>query len=81
MRFPNLIWAARKNGSQFQLAASLGESESWLSRRVNGHIEFTEEDRERIAKALNYPVDWLFATPNPPARNLTSQPEHQEVAA
>jgi transcriptional regulator with XRE-family HTH domain len=66
MKFPNLAWAIREHGSHFRFAALLGKSESWLSRRLTGHVEFTDKDRARIAQALGYPADWLFRTPQPP---------------
>jgi transcriptional regulator with XRE-family HTH domain len=66
MRYMNLIWAIRKRGSQFQFAALLGESESWLSRRLTGRVSFSKEDRGRIAAALGYPDHWLFQEPEPP---------------
>lgn len=81
MKFLNLAWAIRQQGSQFRFALQLGESESWLSRRLTGRVEFTSEERNRIANALGYPVDWLFAIPNPPARRTASQLEPTPVAA
>jgi transcriptional regulator with XRE-family HTH domain len=80
MRFANLIWAVRQGGSQFRLAAHLGESESWLSRRLNGHANFTDEERDRVSRALGYPVSWLFETPKPPTREA-ARPEVSGVAA
>jgi transcriptional regulator with XRE-family HTH domain len=68
MRFPNLEWAIARFGSQFRFAALLGESESWLSRRLTGRVEFTPEDRGRVAQTVGYPVAWLFEEPAPPAR-------------
>ncbi len=72
MKFLNLVWAIREHGSQFRFAAALGESESWLSRRLTGRVEFTAEERERLAKALGYPTAWLFQTPEPPTRNASA---------
>jgi transcriptional regulator with XRE-family HTH domain len=68
VKFPNLAWAIHERGSQFQFAAQLGESESWLSRRLTGRVEFTEDERQRIARILELPVSWLFQTPEPPGR-------------
>jgi transcriptional regulator with XRE-family HTH domain len=76
MKFPNLEWAICQQGSQFRFAAALGESESWLSRRLNGRSEFTQEDRDRIAQTLKYPGDWLFQTPEPPTRNASPELIH-----
>lgn len=72
MRFPNLLWAIRQNGSQFRLAASLDESESWLSRRLTGRVEFTADERARVANALDYSAEWLFQEPQPPARRMNA---------
>jgi transcriptional regulator with XRE-family HTH domain len=60
VKFPNLAGAIHERGSQFQVAAQLGESESWLSRRLSGRVEFSESDRKRLAVALGYPSEWLF---------------------
>ena len=76
MRFPNLAWAIREHGSQFQFAAQLGESESWVSRRLTGRVEFTDTDRARLADALGYPADWLFQTPQPPVRAQSAELAH-----
>jgi hypothetical protein len=73
VKFPNLTWAIRERGSQFQFAAQLGESESWMSRRLTGRVEFTDEERERVALTLGFRADWLFQTPQPPAVNLASR--------
>jgi len=66
MQFPNLIWAIRRRGPQFEFAAALGESESWLSRRLTGRVEFAPAERVQVARALGYPGEWLFAKPEPP---------------
>jgi transcriptional regulator with XRE-family HTH domain len=76
MRFLNLAWAIRQRGSQFRFAAALGESESWLSRRLNGRAEFSTEDRGRIAQALGYPAEWLFRIPEPPTRKASGELVH-----
>ena len=68
MKYLNLAWAIRQQGSQFRFALQLGESESWLSRRLTGRVDFTTQERDRVARALGYPAEWLFATPNPPSR-------------
>jgi transcriptional regulator with XRE-family HTH domain len=75
--FPNLLWAVRRHGFQFKLAARLGQTESWLSRRLTGRCDFSPEDRERLARLLGHPAEWLFETPNPPSHKTTddsSQP-------
>lgn len=73
MHFPNLLWAVRQDGSQFRLAAKLGESESWLSRRLTGRVAFSCQERSRIAIALGYPESWLFQTPTPPQREQSPE--------
>jgi hypothetical protein len=67
MRYLNLIWAISQWGPRYKFAATLGESESWLSRRLSGRIKFCESDRKRIASTLGYPTEWLFHSPTPPS--------------
>jgi transcriptional regulator with XRE-family HTH domain len=76
MRFPNLVWAIRECGSQFQFAAKLGANESWLSRRLTGRIQFSAEDQSRIAEILGYPANWLFQTPQPPSHEQNARLAH-----
>jgi transcriptional regulator with XRE-family HTH domain len=76
MKYLNLAWAIRQQGSQFRFAAQLGESESWLSRRMTGRCDFSAEDRDRVARTLGYPAEWLFETPNPPS-NKTAEDSSQ----
>ena len=66
MKFVNLEWAIKRRGSQFQFAARLGQSESWLSRRLTGRAEFKAEDQQHIAVLLGYPAEWLFQILVPP---------------
>lgn len=61
MQFPNVAWAtSQKRIAHYQLAAIVGMSESRFSRALNGRADFTSDEREKIADALNFPVDWLF---------------------
>jgi len=73
MKFPNLEWAISQHGSQFRFAAALGESESWLSRRLNGRSKFAPEERQKVALVLGYPDTWLFQTPEPPPRETSAE--------
>jgi transcriptional regulator with XRE-family HTH domain len=79
MRFPNLLWAIAQAGTRYQFAGRLGVSEAWLSRRFVGRAEFSPDDRLRIAKALGYPSEWLFAMPAPPGRPTADEVAHAEV--
>jgi transcriptional regulator with XRE-family HTH domain len=81
MQFPNLNWAVARCGPRYRFAAAIGESESWLSRRLTGRVEFTPAERVRVAEALGYPADWLFSRPNPPSRGNGVQLEQAGVAA
>jgi transcriptional regulator with XRE-family HTH domain len=76
MKYLNLSWAIRQQGTQFRFAARIGESESWLSRRLTGRVEFTTAERSRVARALGYPSKWLFQTPTPPERNQSTELMH-----
>jgi transcriptional regulator with XRE-family HTH domain len=73
MKYLNLAWAIRQRGSQFRFALLLGESESWLSRRLTGRVDFSQEERDRVAQALGFPAEWLFQQPTPPASNRTAE--------
>ena len=69
MRFPNLAWAARQNGlTHYRVAAGIEVSESKFSRCLTGRLDFTDEEREKLASFLNYPVSWLFQEIAPPER-------------
>jgi hypothetical protein len=82
MRYLNLAWAIRQHGSQFRFALQLGESESWLSRRLTGRVDFTPEDCDRISRALGYPADWLFQKPAPPPVSIkNAEPIHAGAMA
>jgi transcriptional regulator with XRE-family HTH domain len=70
LKFPNLNWALAQWGPRYRFAAKLGESESWLSRKMNGRIPFSSQEREVIAKTLGYPTEWLFQEPQPPPANV-----------
>ncbi len=76
LKYPNLNWAIAKWGPRYRFAHALGESESWLSRRLAGRFEFSDEERQRIAQTLGYPAEWLFQTPEPPARNASADLAH-----
>lgn len=68
MKFPNLLWAISQFGNRYKFAAVIGHSESWLSRRLVGRVEFSPEERQTLAQTLGYPAEWLFQEPQPPAR-------------
>jgi transcriptional regulator with XRE-family HTH domain len=74
LRFPNLIWAIAQQGPRYQFAATLGESESWLSRRLAGRFQFSDEERQQIAHELGYPAEWLFQVLVPPTHAECSRP-------
>lgn len=73
MKYPNAQWAIAQMGNRYKFAAIIGQSESWLSRRLLGRVEFSPEERQQIANALGYPPDWLFQEPQPPSREASEQ--------
>ena len=76
MRFPNLVWAvAQQRMAHYQLALAVNMGESRFSRAVNGRIEFSPEQREKITQVLGYPETWLFREVVPP------KPVNREHAA
>jgi hypothetical protein len=68
LKYPNLLWAISGRGNRWKFARVMDHSESWLSRRLLGRVEFSSEDRQKIAEALGYPAEWLFQELQPPAR-------------
>jgi transcriptional regulator with XRE-family HTH domain len=52
---------ARKQITQTQLADALGLAQSAVSRRINGHTDFTADEVGRVADLLGVPVAVLFA--------------------
>lgn len=55
---------ARRRVSGRALAAALGESPTWVSRRLNGQVPFDTDDLERVAEALDItPMELLGGNP------------------
>jgi hypothetical protein len=73
MRFPNLPWAIEERRlAHYEFAARVGMDSSRFSRCLRGRFEFAPHERQRIAEALDYPAEWLFLTPEPPARKTSA---------
>jgi hypothetical protein len=67
MKFPNLVWAtSRERLTHYRLAAAVGISESRFSRCLSGRAEFCQNEREAIARELDYTEGWLFQEITPP---------------
>lgn len=80
MKYPQLLWAISQFGDRYKFAAMIQRSESWLSRRLKGRVQFSADERETIAQTLGYPADWLFQEPQPPAR-IDASPKRSAVFA
>lgn len=48
-----------------ELARRLSVSQAWLSRRLSGETAISTEDLDRIAQALNVPVETFLPMPGP----------------
>jgi hypothetical protein len=69
MKYPNLAWAcSQARLANYEVAARAEMSESRFSRCLTGRFEFSEEEKNRLAKCLGYPSSWLFQAIQPPAR-------------
>lgn len=67
MKFPNLAWAiAHRRFAQYEVGDAIGKRESAFSRAVNGRVEFTSQERAKIALLLGFPEPWLFQQIVPP---------------
>jgi transcriptional regulator with XRE-family HTH domain len=51
---------ARRDLTNKQFAALIGENEMWVSRRVRGHTQLTFDDIERAATALDVPLGYFL---------------------
>lgn len=51
---------ARRNWNATQLAERVGVSDMWVSRRMRGLTDFTVSDLDRVADALDVPVEVLL---------------------
>jgi predicted transcriptional regulator len=60
---------AELDRSQTDLAAALGWSLPYLSRRLTGSVDFSLSDVEQIATALDIPRSQLLGAPLPVARS------------
>jgi DNA-binding transcriptional regulator YdaS (Cro superfamily) len=74
LKYPNALWAISQVGNRYKFAAMIGHRESWLSRRLLGRVLFTADERQTIAQALGYPVEWLFQQPTPAAVEMATVP-------
>ena len=54
---------ARARRSARQVALGLGESHTWVNRRVNGVMPMSVDDIERIAAFLRVPIDRFVTYP------------------
>ncbi len=76
MKFPNLAWAiAHRRFAQYEVGDAIGKRESAFSRAVNGRVEFTSEERAKIAVLLGFPETWLFQEIVPPPLGSKQQVE------
>ena len=79
MQFPHLVWAiAQRRQRNYELASAIGVSESKFSRAMRGLLDFSPEQRQRIATILDLPENWLFQKPRPPGP--TCKPAQEKVA-
>lgn len=61
-RTPNRlrVWRADRHVTQFKLAHKSGIATSRISQIENGHIEPTQDERDRLARALKADVAEVF---------------------
>lgn len=52
--------------AHYELAKSIGITESRLSRCLSGRFEFTDKEQAKISAVVGYAQDWLFAKIMPP---------------
>ncbi len=78
MKFPNILTALDFRGAtQNDLASALRTSPASISRKLDGHHDFSPSERSRIAEALQFNREWLF-TPVPIPREAM-RPEAENL--
>jgi transcriptional regulator with XRE-family HTH domain len=74
MKFPNLEWAIdQQRFAHYEVAAEADMSPSTFSRCLSGRVEFSAEERGKIASLLGYPATWLFQEIVPPVIKNTQR--------
>jgi transcriptional regulator with XRE-family HTH domain len=56
-------WLGRRNRKQSNVAAELGWTDVYLSRRLTGVVAFSTDDLEALAGVLNVPADRFLVSP------------------
>ena len=65
---------ARRQMSGVKLAETIGRSQAYVSRRLNGDTAFDVDDLQMIAEALGVPVTALLPASPEQSLNVRSQP-------
>ena len=80
--FPNLISLLVSRGIlQYVLARDAKITETRFSRCMRGRLQFTQQERERIARKLDVDAAWLFQEVEPPAARPAARPDALAVHA
>jgi len=61
-----------KRITQFRLRLETGINPSKISLGENGLVEFSEDEKQKLAKALNVPVEEIFPDPETSTEKLVS---------
>lgn len=65
--FPNLFFAiSQQRLTHYRFCDGVKIDPTRFSRCLNGRLDFSASEKERIAEALAYPSDWLFQEIKPP---------------
>lgn len=64
-------WMARRQMTQDQLAAAMGVSQAYISRRLGARTAFDMDDMEGISRVLRVPVTHLMSGPGGSANGGT----------
>lgn len=70
---------ARRNDTQEALAAHLGRSQSYVSRRLTGEYPFDLDDLELIAARYDVPITDLFPRTNHQESSRTNRQNSREI--
>lgn len=79
-------WMGRRRATQADLAAALGKSQPYVSRRLSGEVPFDTDDLYALADLLDAEVTDFLARPKSEwftaddVRSMSSQSELADVA-
>lgn len=82
MFYPKLVFAiSEQQWTHYEFCDGVKIDPTRFSRCLNGRLDFSSNEKERITEVLAYPCDWLFQEITPPPRVVSiNKPEMAEAS-